>query len=201
MLKSLIAIIETLFKGIIRLDEQLLRIINSCHHPFADRIAYCIAHTLFWVPLYIVLLACIVKRFKKKSWAIVLLIVILIAICDQFASNLVKPLVQRLRPCLHPVLGGRLHVAAPYRGLYGFISSHAANTFGVVTFYCSLLRPGVGYKLLLFFWAAAISYARVYGGVHYPGDVVVGAVAGVCWAVLLYNIYRKYGPDNISIEL
>jgi undecaprenyl-diphosphatase len=199
MLKSLIAIIKNLFKDIIRLDEQLLCIINSYHHPFADRIAYCIAYTPFWIPLYIVLLAYIIKRFQKKSWAIVLLIVILIAVCDQFASNLVKPLVQRLRPCLHPILGGRLHVVGPYHGLYGFISSHAANTFGMVTFYCSLLRPKVRYKLLLFFWAVAISYARVYGGVHYPSDVIVGAMAGICWAALLYSMYRKYSRNGVSI--
>jgi undecaprenyl-diphosphatase len=132
----------------------------------------------------------IVKKSKRDAWLVLLSIAILITICDQFASGLIKPCIQRLRPCFDLSIQSIVHVVGKHHGLYGFISSHAANTFGLATFVWLLYRSH--YCFLLLIWASIVSYARIYGGVHYPGDILLGAFSGVGWACTIYTFYRFY---------
>jgi len=147
----------------------------------------CITYTWFWVPLYLGLIYLLAKFPKKELGPVLVTVAMLIALCDQFATSCIKPWVQRLRPCEDPQIRDLVHVVGHYTGLYGFISSHAANTFGLAMFLWLLLRKQERYIYILFGWAAGISYARVYGGVHYPSDVLVGAVSGLVWAWLVYR--------------
>jgi len=181
---------DLLLARLLEIDKKLFLIINQTNSPFWDRVVYWITHELFWIPLYIVLLYLIIKSFKKRSWLILLTIAVLITICDQFASGLVKPYIQRLRPCFDPNLKAIVHVVGRHHGLYSFISSHAANTFGLATFLWLLFRSH--YWFLLFVWASIVSYARIYGGVHYPGDILLGALSGVCCGWVTYTLYNHY---------
>jgi undecaprenyl-diphosphatase len=120
-----------------------------------------------------------------------LFIGIVITLCDQTASGLLKNLVQRLRPSHEPGLAGLVHLSkAGAGGLYGFVSSHAANCFGLATFLWFVLDKQ--FKLLkywLFVWAVLVSYSRIYNGVHYPGDVVVAAFIGAGYGYLMAKAY------------
>ena len=123
----------------------------------------------------------------------ILFVGIVITLCDQTASGLLKNIVQRLRPSNEPTLAGLVHLSkAGPGGLYGFVSSHAANVFGLATFLFFVLdnqfKP---LKYWLFIWAILVSYSRIYNGVHYPGDIVVGAFIGIGYGYLMAKAYFR----------
>jgi undecaprenyl-diphosphatase len=181
---------NSIIGNLANIDKKLFIIINQLHNSFFDHIVYWITHKLFWVPLYIILIHLIAKKLKKDTWLVLMTIALLITICDQFSSGLIKPYIQRLRPCFEPSIEYTVHVVGHHHGLYGFISSHAANTFGLATFLWLLFRSN--YCFILFIWSSIVSYARIYGGVHYPGDILLGALSGMCWGWTMYNIYKVY---------
>ena len=183
---------------VIPLDQKFFFVINQWHHPWVDTLVYYVTHQFFWIPLYISLVYLIFITFRTKAWQTLLIIICLMIICDQFSSSLVKPLIQRIRPCLHPDFAASVHVVGQYHGVYGFISSHATNTFGLATFLWLLLRKQYPSIKLLFIWAFGISYARIYGGVHYPMDIIMGALSGILWANIMFKCYM-HSPTAVSI--
>lgn len=180
------------------IDKKTFLMLNQLHHPLIDKIVYWVTHELFWIPLYVLLLYLIIKKQKNNTWLALLAIIILITLCDQFASGLIKPWTQRLRPCCNPHLKEMIHVVGRYHGLYGFISSHAANTFGLAIFLYFLLRKHYKYIYLLFIWAIGVSYARIYGGVHYPLDILVGSITGLGWGWGMYKVYNFTAQHTIK---
>jgi undecaprenyl-diphosphatase len=118
-------------------------------------------------------------------------IALCILLSDQISSSVLKPLVARLRPTHNPKIADLIHVVNGYRGgLYGFVSSHAANAATFVTFTALLFRNKI-YTILLSLWAFLTAYSRVYLGVHYVGDVLCGALIGVLVGVVVYVIFKK----------
>ena len=123
-------------------------------------------------------------------WLLAVAVVVLLV--DQISSSLIKPTVERLRPTHNPEIAHLLHIVNGYRGgLYGFVSSHAGNTFGVAVLLALVLGSRWGW-IGLMLWAALVSYSRIYLGVHYPGDVLCGALLGVAVAVSVYQIARRF---------
>jgi len=114
-------------------------------------------------------------------------------ISDQTASHLIKNAVLRLRPSHEPALVGLVHLSkAGAGGMYGFVSSHAANAFGLATFlYCTLDRSFNILKYWLFIWAILVSYSRIYNGVHYPGDIIVAACIGILIGFIVSRVYLQ----------
>jgi undecaprenyl-diphosphatase len=96
-----------------------------------------------------------------------------------------KPFFQRLRPCHDPVIQHIVHVVGDCGGQFGFASSHAANCFALaMAFY--LLFSTKKLSFFLFLWAIIVSYSRIYVGVHFPSDLIVGALVGVMITILLW---------------
>jgi undecaprenyl-diphosphatase len=142
------------------------------------------------IPLYAFLLYHIYGAYKRRTWGILLSIVILIVMTDQFTTTLMKPFFERPRPSHEPTLQGLVHLVNGYSGgKYGFASSHAANTFGVAMFLSCLLKREKPWISWLFLWAAFVSYTRIYLGVHYPGDIIVGALIGILFGWLVFKLY------------
>jgi undecaprenyl-diphosphatase len=165
---------------IIELDKKLLLLLNSFHTPWLDPIMLFITHTLTWLPLYLFLLYLVIRDYKKQVWVILLGIGLTILLADQITSGLMKPYFERLRPSREPSLQGLVHLVDGYvGGKFGFASSHAANTFGTATFFFLLYRHSKKWVTFLFLWAAVMTYTRIYLGVHYPGDILVGGAIGV----------------------
>jgi undecaprenyl-diphosphatase len=172
-----------------KIDEWLLLIINGSNSLFFDNLMYWISGTKSWLPLYLVFLLLIIWYKRKKSLIIIPLIILLITLADQSSVHLFKEVFERLRPCHNPELQEYIHLVKGHcGGKYGFISSHAANTFALAVFLKSIYRIR-WLSVLLLSWATIVSYSRIYIGVHYPFDVIAGAVWG---ALLGYGIYRLY---------
>lgn len=175
------------------LDTDLFFLINGWHNSFFDPIMYWLSHKLIWIPMYLLIAYLIVRRYRMKGVLMLAFIGLVITLCDQTASGLLKDMVQRLRPSRDPAFDGMIHLSkAGPGGKYGFVSSHAANVFGLATFLHFVLDSKFRLmKLWLFIWAVLVAYSRIYNGVHYPGDVIVGSLIGAAYGWLLAKAYFK----------
>jgi undecaprenyl-diphosphatase len=173
-------------------DKALFLYLNSQHTPWLDPIMMLFSHRLTWVPLYLLLLALIVRRHGRESWIPIVGIGLTILLADQVCSSILKPVFARLRPSHEPSLDGLVYIVDEYRGgHYGFASSHAANTFGLAMFFVLRYHRSWKWTWFLFPWAAIVAYTRIYLGVHYPGDVIVGALIGMLAAYAGHWTCRK----------
>jgi undecaprenyl-diphosphatase len=180
---------------ILELDKDLLIWINSFHADWLDPVMLIITKTAFWTPLYLFLIFLIFKKLDKDAWFALGCAGLTILLADQITSSIMKPFFHRLRPSHDPAIESLLHLVTKsdggiYRGsLYGFASSHAANTFGLATFLWLLFRDKTKWIGFIFLWAAFVTYTRLYLGVHFPGDVLVGGTVGVLSGIAGYKLY------------
>ncbi len=173
-----------MIENIKKWDEDVFLFINSMHAEWLDPIMFQVSQTITWIPFYAVLAYFIYKADPKSSWWVFGGIALAILISDQTTSGLMKPFFERLRPCHDERWEGIIHNYGRCGGLYGFASSHAANTFAIATFLNLKLGKKIKFLKWLFLWAAIISYTRIYLGVHYPVDVFIGAFIGFLAGVL-----------------
>ncbi len=167
-------------ESLIELDKKLFLFLNSFHHPLLDPVMFYITKTFFWLPLYAFLIFLVFKKYKQQGWYVLLGAALTIFLADEITSSLMKPFFARLRPSHEPTLSGLVHLVNDYRGgLYGFASSHAANTFGTALFVWLAFRSSYRWMGWIFLWAGLMTYTRIYLGVHYPGDILVGAAVGL----------------------
>ncbi|NOS57035.1 MAG: phosphatase PAP2 family protein [Cyclobacteriaceae bacterium] len=165
---------------LLELDKRLLLFLNGWNSPFFDSVMLTLTETFVWTPLYAILIYLVIKIYGKSSIWILLGVALTILLCDRITSGFMKPFFARLRPSHEPGLEGLLHLVNDYRGgLYGFASSHAADTFGVAMFVWLSLKKYYRWIWVVFVWAALMTYTRIYLGVHYPSDILVGALIGM----------------------
>jgi undecaprenyl-diphosphatase len=172
------------------IDADALLAVNGLHDMFQDAFWWMV--TAKWSSLLLVLaLAWILLHQNRRHALLVLAMLVLsILVADQVSSGLIKHLVERLRPTHDPSLESMVHVINGYRGgLYGFVSSHAANSFAVATLIALVMRHRV-VTLSMFTWALLQCYSRVYLGVHYPGDILGGIIVGVLAGWLVWQLMR-----------
>jgi len=174
--------IETLKKR----DEEFFLWLNSHHVDWLDPIMFQISETITWVPLYVYLIWRIFRQDRANAWWVLGGVALTILAADQLTSGFLKPFVERLRPCHDPRWEDLMYNYERCGGLYGFASSHAANTFGVAVFLNLKLKGKVKNLGWLYLYAVVVSFSRVYLGVHYPFDIVVGALIGAAFAWIVW---------------
>ncbi|MGB0523470.1 MAG: phosphatase PAP2 family protein [Flammeovirgaceae bacterium] len=180
------------------LDTQLFLYLNHKHSVGWDIFMEFCTDKKAWIPLYAVILIVLFRHFKVRVIFVLIAIGATIACADLFASGFCKPFFERLRPCHEPELEGLVHILARgCGGSFGFISSHAANTFGLATILVLLTKKQYTYVWLFYLWAAIVSYSRIYIGVHYPSDIIVGALSGIMWAYIVFAFYKKLIPSHL----
>lgn len=154
---------------------------------------------LTWLPLYIALLGVVIYKWRKQSVWILLAVIVCVGLSDIISSSIIKPLVERPRPTRVPELEGLLHIVNGYTsGRFGFVSSHAANSFGLAMLFALLCKHEKFTLSTLFIWAALNAYSRIYLGVHYPGDILGGTVVGISMAFICYGLLKKFRPKAIA---
>lgn len=176
---------------LIEWDKAVFLFLNNTHTPFWDHFMWIYTGRLTWVPLILSLLFVLFRKNWKEALLVVVALALTITLCDQFASSLCKPYFARFRPAQDPEFSSFVQIVNGYRGgRYGFISSHAANSFGAVVLLALIFRNRL-FTITAIVWAIVNCYSRIYLGVHYPGDILAGTVAGIVIAVIVYAIGVK----------
>ena len=176
------------------IDKQWLLSLNAMHSSFWDGFMYTFSGKFVWVPLYLSILFLVIKRWKKESWWLVLALILSIVFADQIASGIIKTSVMRFRPTHSPEISEFVNLVKGYRGgKYGFVSSHAANSFALALLSTLFFRNKL-FSFSIFLWAIVNSYSRIYLGVHYPGDILGGTLVGIVVAIFLYFLLKKIRP-------
>lgn len=161
-------------------DHALLRFLNGLHTPALDAVMLFASERTAWLSGYLVLGAALAYLLRRRVLLLLPAIGISIGLADSVSARIVKPLVHRLRPSHTPDLGPLLYLPDGPGGQLGFMSSHAANVAALATLLCLVLpRRFRAAKGALLVWAGLVCLSRVYLGVHYPSDVVGGAMLGV----------------------
>lgn len=181
-----------MFELLNQLDTRLFLFLNSYHNPFFDDVMHLISATYTWLPLYALLIFFIIKKQRWLGLSAILFLILLVVAADQGSVLLFKNTVQRLRPCHNPNIVSLVHlVNNECGGQYGFISSHAANTFGLAIFTILFFKNKVFTSIILI-WATIVSYSRIYLGVHYPLDVFAGVLYGVFIGFVSFKSYLVF---------
>jgi len=176
-------------------DRALFLYLNGFHSPLWDYTMTLFTLTNTWLLFYGLIFFILVKKYDKKSLFIFVSLALLILCSDQLAG-LLKHTIQRLRPSNDPAVNPLTHVFFNKGGEFGFVSAHAANLFAFATFSIRLFK-NFRYSLFILIWASIIVYSRIYLGLHYPGDILGGAVLGVIVGTLMYKLL-KYSESKLS---
>ena len=188
--------------SLVEADRKVFYLINT-RFSFSslDHIMLLVRQPYTWIPLYLFFLLFFYANCRKYLFPFITLSLITFALTDFTSASIIKPLIGRLRPC-HDVSLQTINSLAPCGGLFSMPSSHAANHFGLATFWFNVINKTLNRRWYwLWVWAFVICYSQVYVGVHYPGDIIVGALLGLLIGSLtsyMYNDRMNRINRNIS---
>ncbi len=189
-------------ESIKQFDYNLFAKMNGqWHNSFFDFFFPFIREPEVWVPFYIFLVLFVTINFKARGWLWVLFFLFTVMLSDYVSSTLIKDNFFRLRPCHDPFLFGHIRFLVAYCPISSsFTSSHAVNHFALAMFIFTTFRKTINPAwALIFIWAAAISYAQVYVGVHFPFDIFCGMIVGLILGYIPATIYnRKFGLELLK---
>ena len=188
-----------MLENLIKLDQDLFLFLNGLHSEGMDPLMWWISGKTTWWPFYLLLLGFLTWTRKWQMIPLVIFIAFSITVTDQTSVHLFKEIFERLRPCHEPELQGLVHIVNnKCGGQFGFVSSHASNTFGIAMLLSMMVRRK-WFWALMFSWAALVSYSRIYLGVHYPADILGGAMLGTLCGWLVF-IFFRWSVNNLPSQ-
>ena len=181
-----------MIEELLKYDTELFLFLNNLGSETWDGFWLLITDKLTFIPLYVLLLYLLYRKYGAKSLLIfVVVVALMITFTDQI-TNIFKRGFERPRPCGEADLINQMRFIAVRCGKFGFFSGHSSNTMAVAVFAGLLLKPY--YKNLIFlllFWSAVVAFSRIYVGVHYPLDIVCGITFGSISGFMFYK-FAKY---------
>jgi undecaprenyl-diphosphatase len=183
-------------------DQSLFIKVNSdWTNPAFDTIMPFLRNPIYWIPLYLFMLVFILVNFKIKGLWWSLFFLSTVALTDMVGTNVFKDYFHRFRPCSDPDFSFHVRLLLDKCAAgSSFISNHAANHFGMAAFFVVSFRHVLKkWAWIAFAWAACISYAQVYVGIHYPLDVLCGALLGLVFGIATGTLFNKrFGFANFD---
>lgn len=175
-------------------DKQALLSLNGSDSLYLDRVASALTNAFTWIPLYISLFYIVLRNNENVQK--VLMVLGAAGLCVLLAGTvddmIVKPSVARWRPTRDPEIGMLVDIVDGYRGgRYGFFSAHASNTFSIAIFFCWLVRSKL-LSVAMIVWSLTNCWTRLYLGVHFPGDILIGLLWGSLVGTLVYFLYVRF---------
>lgn len=174
-------------------DKQLLLWFNGSQSLYLDALVRTLTNALTWVPFYLSLFYIVIKNNENVQR--ILMILAAAGLCVLIAGTvddaIVKPMVGRWRPTHDPQIGLLVDIVDDYRGgRFGFFSAHASNTFSIAIFFWWLIRSRL-LTTAMVLWSLTNCWTRLYLGVHFPGDILVGLLWGAITGSLVYWLYWR----------
>jgi len=190
-----------MFDSLIRIDQSIFLTLNGLHSTFFDQFFWYATKPIIWLPLYLLILALLIREFKWKTITIIIALTFMITASDQLA-NVSKYGTQRLRPSHNPGIEQVVHSVNGYKGgQYGFYSAHASTNFAIAIFLIFLFKRRYRWLIpVLLIWASIMAYSRIYLGVHYPGDILAGILVGVILGILFEWLTRHAIKGQANCE-
>ncbi|HOF55943.1 MAG TPA: phosphatase PAP2 family protein [Prolixibacteraceae bacterium] len=173
-------------ESLLYFDEQLFLRLNGINSPWWDTAMLFITRKESWLPLYITVIWLIIRTYGKQSWFVLAFLVMGLVVSDQ-GTGILKEIVERARPGYDPDTAPLTHIVIHKGGEFGFPSSHASNTFFLLTFTALLFRNRYTFMIFLV-WALLVSYSRIYTGVHFPLDIAGGWIFGIFTGWFFYRL-------------
>lgn len=178
------------FDNFIQKDKDLLVYLNGLGSEKWDFFWITVTNQLAWIPLYALFIYLIYKTFgTKKTVFLVFFVALLITFSDQFA-NLIKDWTARLRPNRDPQINQIIRILKNNKS-FSFFSAHASTSTAVSTFMYLTLRNNFRYVGLFFIWPIIFAYSRIYLGVHFPTDILMGLFVGLVLGIVFYKMSIK----------
>jgi len=175
---------------LVDVDKTALLAVNGMYSVFQDAFWWMVSAKWSSLLLVLALLWILMRQNRRHALLVLLMVAVAVLVADQVSSGLIKHLVERLRPTHDPSLENAVHVINGYRGgMYGFVSSHAANFFAIATLITLIMRRGL-VAAALYGWGLVQCYSRIYLGVHYPGDILGGMIVGLLAGWLVWCLMR-----------
>ncbi len=172
-------------------DQEFFLLLNGAGTKTFDSFFVFISSTKSAIPLFLFIIFLLIKKYRYSFWQGLVLILIVVSLSDLTSVHAFKNVFMRLRPSYEPAIIDQIRLLVSKGGLYGFVSSHAANFFAIAAIVSRLFSERKHLPYLLYSWASLVAYSRVYVGKHYPLDIIGGAVLGIVMAKLLWAFAKK----------
>jgi undecaprenyl-diphosphatase len=188
---------------LISLDKELFLFLNGLGSEAYDEFWKLITKQINWAPFILAVFYLIQRKIGWKNFGIaILFLVVLIAFTDQI-TNLFKYSFERLRPCNDTDVNGIARIVI-HRNSFSFFSGHASNSMATTTFIFLLLRKHYKFTFLLFLFPLIFAFSRIYLGLHFPSDILVGYLFGATFGFGFYKLFaflgRKYNWQTETVN-
>jgi len=184
---------------ILHIDKQLFVFINSVlANPVLDMLCPFFRNQKNWYLLYAVFAYLLYRQYNFRALYVIAATALLILLSDQVSANLIKNVVQRLRPCNDELFKNQVRLLVNCGKGYSFVSAHASNHFALAVFLSAMLKNISWLRMALLMWAACIAFSQVYVGVHYPADVITGGILGSMLAYVFVKLIIRLLPDLLQ---
>jgi undecaprenyl-diphosphatase len=194
-----------MFDALEQIDRSLFLLINSWHSVLLDDAMFYISQIWIFFPLFIYWLYLVYRKEGFKKLLVLLAFTGLLVLLTDQTSTRTKHAVKRYRPTHNSEIMKQIHTVNDYQGgQYGFFSGHASNSFGIATllFFMLASRP-MWFRSLCFLWAGITAYSRIYLGVHYPSDIIIGTLVGIVWGLIIFELmqytFKRYFHETVDV--
>lgn len=198
---------DLLFVNILHLlkewDTNLFLLVNGLHSPYWDTFMWLVSNKYVWLPLYASIIYII---FRNYNWKVIVACFItmsmIILFTDGVCANIIRPMIGRMRPSnLDNPISSMVHIVDGHRGgRFGFPSAHSSNTWGLTFFVFYLFRRH-WLSIFMAAWACLVGYSRMYLGVHYPGDIIMGMLLAAFGSSVCYYVFVKVSGHKVVDNL